>query len=487
MATPTLDALTAQVIAYFRSRYPTRDLGSESFLGKLAAATAMSIFGLYKATSDVTADAIPSSSTSSDRLDDFAYLFGLSNGSGGFGRKGAVAATGGLGPVTYTGTVPYTLAGGTGLTASDGVTQFEVSSDLTFAATGTQSCPFRAVTTGTAGNVAVGAVLTFSSTVSGLTPTVALSTATSGGTDQESDADLLARILDRLQNPPAGATAAQYRIWCNGQTGVEQTYVYPRRVGTGSVDMVITKAGTGSGRVPSVQTAVQTYIDSVRPVTVESANVRVPTMDPHKVRARVVPNTGYEFDLVDAGVTVSSYNSGTKELTLSANWAALDTAVNTQGKHPRIQIATTNGNLSGDNLSTQQVRVTAYNSSTHVATLDTAIVTPSAADPVYSGGPVVAQVSADIIAHCDSLGPSKASGYAYQGSTWSDTLAIEQLVRVCLDSTDTSASTKYCSNVVRSANVPQVFIDGASADVQASDNTTDPPSMLWIKTLVVTQ
>jgi hypothetical protein len=98
MATPTLDALTAQVIAYFRSRYPTRDLGSESFLGKLAAATAMSIFGLYKATSDVTADAIPSSSTSSDRLDDFAYLFGLSNGSGGFGRKGAVAATGGLGP-----------------------------------------------------------------------------------------------------------------------------------------------------------------------------------------------------------------------------------------------------------------------------------------------------------------------------------------------------------------------------------------------------
>jgi uncharacterized phage protein gp47/JayE len=496
---PTLAELNQTVLAFYRARFPARDLGTESFLGKKAAAEAMMLYGFYKAAADADADALPSSLTSASRLDEFASTFGLSNGAGGFGRKGASGATGGAGTVTYAGSgpFPYTLADGTALTASDGTTQVELDGALVFASAGSMTGAFAATTTGIVGNLAVGQQLTFNSTISGLTPTVTLSTALSNGTDRETDADLLARLIDRLQNPPAGATAAQYRIWCNAQTNVHQTYVYPLRSGTGTVDMVIVGVGHGKDqRQPTTGTAtlVQAFIDGVRPVAAEGSEVLRPYMPGagHSIIAEVVATAGNESYVAGgSGLTVASHSGAT--ITLSGAWAELNTAVNINGIHPHIQIftTTTGGNLvanSAGQYVTEQRRVTGFNNSTHIATLQTAFtVAPTERRYRLLGGPVVETVSAAISAYVDALGPSQASGFAYQPATWSDTISIDRLVRSVCTPLDTVDGNRLCSNTVHVAGVPQVFIDGASSNVTAADSSPNAPELLWLKSVCVVQ
>ncbi|WP_230478800.1 baseplate J/gp47 family protein [Kingella kingae] len=61
-----------------------------------------------------------------------------------------------------------------------------------------------------------------------------------GGTDAESDASLLARLLERLRRPPAGGNQYDYKNWALSVDGVSSAYVYPLRRGLGTVDIAIT-------------------------------------------------------------------------------------------------------------------------------------------------------------------------------------------------------------------------------------------------------
>lgn len=63
---------------------------------------------------------------------------------------------------------------------------------------------------------------------------------TKGGTDIESDGDLLARYLEILRRPPAGGNRYDYKRWALEVPGVTNAYVYPLRRGLGTVDIAIT-------------------------------------------------------------------------------------------------------------------------------------------------------------------------------------------------------------------------------------------------------
>ncbi|STZ75576.1 baseplate J/gp47 family protein [Bergeriella denitrificans] len=95
-----------------------------------------------------------------------------------------------------------------------------------------------------------------------------------GGTDAESDASLLARLLEIIRRPPAGGNRHDYKNWALSVDGVTSAYVYPLRRGLGTVDIAITSAGG----VPSdeIVQAVQAYIDEMRPVTAKSSLVLKP-------------------------------------------------------------------------------------------------------------------------------------------------------------------------------------------------------------------
>lgn len=85
-----------------------------------------------------------------------------------------------------------------------------------------------------------------------------------GGTNPETDADLLSRLLDYMRNPPSGGTKADYRRWAREVPGVTDAQVYPLRQGPGTVDVVI----TGADGIPGadVVQACQAHIDTERPL-----------------------------------------------------------------------------------------------------------------------------------------------------------------------------------------------------------------------------
>lgn len=127
---------------------------------------------------------------------------------------------------------------------------------------------------GIAGNVASGVVGTLSAPPIGVVSAITV-VEMLGGVDQETDAELLTRLLDLIRRPPAGGNRYDYRRWAMEVPGVSAAYVYPLRRGLGTVDVVITSAGA----LPSQGTidAVQAHINDMRPVTAKDSLVLAPT------------------------------------------------------------------------------------------------------------------------------------------------------------------------------------------------------------------
>lgn len=132
-----------------------------------------------------------------------------------------------------------------------------------------------------------------------------------GGTDSESDASLLARLLEHIRRPPAGGNRYDYKNWALNVDGVESAYVYPLRRGLGTVDIVI----TADNNVPSEETIAkcQAYIDEVRPVTAKEAKVVKP-----------------EVTLVNFNIAVSLSNSTLAEMKREIEQALADYFKNLQ-------------------------------------------------------------------------------------------------------------------------------------------------------------
>jgi uncharacterized phage protein gp47/JayE len=497
---PTRSELSTAIKAFFTTRFPSRNLGTEGFLGKTWRALAMAIWALELAVQDADRDACPTSDTSADGLDNWAEALGLPNGDDAYGRKGATAATGGV--VQATGTNGTVINDGTEAVGSDGVTIFESTGGPYTIAAGVASVTMLATTAGTAGNLDVDEVVTWVSPPAGLDASADVTTAFSGGTDQETDAALLARIQFRLRNPPKGGTAADYRYWCenaeNVTTGdaiaIARAYVYPRRSGTGSVDMVVTVSGAGTSRKPgaTITGDVQDYVDSVRPVTVEEANVLQPYMPAASgmtIRCRMVPSldaNDFDWDdtaaayptVIAGGTTTLLRISGSPPTALTDAFAA-----STASTRPRIQIGNT---TSGAPAKAEERRVTNIDTVTinpnTILTLSSALtVYPTATNVVYAGGPMVSDTQDAIIDYVDALGPSRESGFADPDDPWFTDCTIAKLTQVALDTVDGS-EVAYSQNIVAGG----VTINGVATDVSPTDTLADGPQILYASLVLVT-
>lgn len=137
--------------------------------------------------------------------------------------------------------------------------------------------------TGIAGNTAT-TTATLTNTPAGFDSTVIVGVM-AGGTEEESDNELLARLLEVIRRPPAGGNKYDYKRWALEVSGVTAAYVYPLRRGPGTVDIVITSAGG----LPSqdVISRVSEHINDVRPVTAKSILVLGPTIKNFDVLVKV--------------------------------------------------------------------------------------------------------------------------------------------------------------------------------------------------------
>lgn len=462
---PSESTVLQYYIQLFQAQNSTWDLSDKSFFGLLARAMAQGTMLLMDAVADADADSVPAykqdsdgtllSRCSSAALDAWAITYGLPSGAAGvYGRKGAQGSSGGIGLPTAS--IGATLiAAGSALTDSTGqVTVQTTAAVTTDGPPNTLTVSLESVTTGTAANLAAGNVLTWTAPPAGVSSTMTLTTGMTGGSDRETDGDLLARILFRLQNPPRGGTAADYRYWAEASTDATQNnatnniyraYVYPLRSGLGSVDVVPLISGSGTSRVPSttVIAAVQTYLDSVRPVTatVTALQASQPATIALRVQVSMLAQVKYGPDWVDAGNStgISAFNAGAKSISCVMP-AALKAAVDA-GQNPRIQVIVS---TTGASPKPVQARVLSYVAGApDVMTLSSwpFTVNPTAGtDYFFAGGPYVDGIATNILSYVDSLGPSRVSGFADEYDVWEYEFTPARIADIVMEYRDTDGT-----------------------------------------------
>src|SRR5262249_50787974 len=124
-----------------------------------------------------------------------------------------------------------------------------------------------------------------------------------GGEDEETNPAVYARIVQRLQTPPRGGMAEDYRLWVQ-TVGNFIVYVYPRRSGTGTTDLVVAVKASGQARSTGVTgsiSAIEAALAARVPTgAINSFHVFAPYMPNgagHVLRVRVKPFAPkYAFD-----------------------------------------------------------------------------------------------------------------------------------------------------------------------------------------------
>lgn len=225
----------------------------------------------------------------------------------GVTRKPAVKAAG---SVTFTGTDGTTIQTGQRVsTDSLAPVYFVTKADAVIGASGSATVAIEAEVGGKAGNVAAGAISVTVGNITGVA-SVTNAAATDGGSDPESDEDLLARYMDRVSTPSSSGNGANYRQWAKEIAGISDAIVYPVWNGNGTVKVVLLDTDNSTPTQAKVD-EVASYIESIRPigatVTVVGA-VEVPidvTLD-----ATIASYTTLEAVTADLTKGLSDYLSG---------------------------------------------------------------------------------------------------------------------------------------------------------------------------------
>lgn len=181
------------------------------------------------------------------------------------------------GTITLSGTNGTVVASGLALAHEDGVT-FTTTSGGTIAL-GVLAVTATADDGGAEGNKSVGQTLTVQSPPVGVDSEAEVTTAFTNGTDAETDAQLLVRLLLRMREGNAGGTAIDYEQWALEVAGVVFATCLPLRRGAGTVDVAVFQADGDGNRIaagPTLRAEVLAHLNAERPVT---ADVGVPELD----------------------------------------------------------------------------------------------------------------------------------------------------------------------------------------------------------------
>jgi len=498
MSIPTrsFDQVLRRTLANFRTSFPGWPLGSKRFLGRSARAVALTAWGGQKHAEDLDRDIVPSRDSSDDALSAWAEELGLPDGQGGYGRLKATTASGG--EATLTGEKGTSYPNGALATAEDGTTIVQLDGVVAISGSppgfGSVTGKFVAVTTGMAGNLPVGTVLSWQNPPAGADETFTLTSPLEGAIDLEDNPRVYARIVSALQDPRRGGSASDYRFWSE-EGGAYAAFIYPKRDGTGTVDVVVVMAGSGQARAPSQDRLdeIADIILAAHPAGIETVNVYAPNMPNdagHVVRVRVTPfasKYAFDWDSGASGYSVDTYTAGAPA-TLKLNTlapaslkAAIDAYVGlTSPSAPRLQVLSTGSVINAP------IRAVAWSdgggkTTLTLETVPTGWVAPTAGDAIYAYGPVVATIAAGELALCDALGPSRVSGYGDDLVPWSDELTISGIIQVAENAIDSDGA-KLIAEVLEGG----ATIDGSAADVTGSDNTDDPPELLYLSHIAVT-
>lgn len=266
-APPSEESFRAAALDAYRGVFPGADISTSSEIygraSLVAAAAALMSHGIRS-----VEDQIFPATADTTNVERHAGLYDLQ-------RKQPTAATDGS--VVLGGTPAGTVSAGLTLFHADG-TEFVTTSGGTFNTYGFVTVGMDAVTAGAAGNRIGGDELQVLSPPVGVDAEANVAGDLSGGTDQETNAALAARVEQRKQLGNAGGTQADYEQWALTVDGTIAADCLPTRLGPGTVTVAVYSLGGSGYRAPAgsaLRAAVLAYLDTKRPVT---ASVDVPAI-----------------------------------------------------------------------------------------------------------------------------------------------------------------------------------------------------------------
>ena len=337
---PLLTDLRSQARAGFNANLPGADsLLRQSNIGVSADVMAGLLHLAYGRIVWLSQQVIPDTAEA-QYLERWGNIFGVT-------RK---AATSAVGTLLFTGIDGTPIPSGTiaqagaVAPATDGV-QYRTTADAVIAG-GQAIVAAQAVAGGTAGNATAGVKLTLVAAIPGIVAQATLQTDFTGGADDETDPELLGRLLFEIQKPPAGGNADDYIRWATEVPGVTRAWVLGV---AGAVilwfmmdDVRAAQNGIPQGDPSPDYTedllAVYSHIDPLRPVTAELI-VKAPVATPVDITiGNLRPNTdavkaAVQAELKDLflrqgtpGGTVNSDGSAGGIMYVSWIWNAVSTA-----------------------------------------------------------------------------------------------------------------------------------------------------------------
>lgn len=467
---PTKQQLLEKYERVLRSLDSTLAVHSDSDVGLRGRLLVEMLYGLHYEHSKTADDQFLTAKATTEAIERHAEArFGSSP------RKGATKSTG-ADALTVTGTVGSTLSVGQELVANDG-TRFQNTSGGTIPSGGSLTVDVESIDTGTVANRESGETLTFVSPETGIDSAATVAADIEGGEDQETDGELIARVLDAYRNPPAAGRFSDYRQWAVAVEGVAKAYVYgpssddtDGRRGLGIVDVAILKSGSGSNRIPTatLQDSVTDYIDDRRPCTTQDFSVLIPDTDSQSVDIQLTPKTGYGWDWTKdtAAVAVSSWTSGTKTLTLDDTVANLSSDI-AVGDRMLIdgQLAKVDSLPGGSDIVLQPL-------DNDENEIDDFVRAPTSSDGVWPAGPLTSPALVALQDYFDSLGPARGTA-ADPDQDWEDTLRVAGLYDLMMD----IAGVKDAVVVTPAANVtPTDAGAGGTVDVIIANVLTVRPA-----------
>lgn len=172
------------------------------------------------------------------------------------------AASKAIGTATFVLAALVVVPAGAVLSAFDGV-QYITTADSVLGI-----APVIAVVAGAAGNRVAGQALSLTSPVAGA-QTQAICSELSSGADIETTASLRARLIARVQTPPDGGSANDYRTWALQVAGVTRAWVAPLEQGAGTVTVRFVRDNDAGSLIPDASevATVLAYLDTKRPAT----------------------------------------------------------------------------------------------------------------------------------------------------------------------------------------------------------------------------
>lgn len=206
----------------------------------------------------------------------------LTNSDHTTGRK---EATYSAGSVTITGTVGSLVPSGTAMIGALG-TNFETLEQVAIG-NGPTKIAVRAIDPGTVGNLDAGDIISFVTPVAGVDGSATV-VELYGGTDQETDEELRARVLLRIREPPMGGDAADYVEWALAVPGVTRAWCSPNEMGIGTVTVRFMMDDLRKSDDPETNgfpndtdvETVRAYLNQTRPVAVKDFFCEAPIPEP---------------------------------------------------------------------------------------------------------------------------------------------------------------------------------------------------------------